>query len=218
MDTLKSVMLRSISGLALFAAATAGLIAVTQVGTADRIKAAEETARSRALLEVVPAALMDTSLLDGAFTVDNASQLGFHESVTAYRIQKDGQWQGMILPWQTGDGYTGPIRGIAAIDRNGTVLGVRVTSHRETPGLGDKIERRKSDWITAFEGLSFATLEPDLWKVRKDGGSIDQMTGATITPRAVIRAVRDTLTFHNTNLSRLYPEPLTGSSTGVQHP
>lgn len=206
MDSLKAVMIRAMFGLALFAMVTAGLIATTQAGTAGRIQKAEDAARSRALLEVVPPELMDTPLLDGAFEITESSLLGFVEPVTAFHIQKNTQWTGVILPWLAPEGYSGPIRGIVAIDRQGKVLGVRVTNHKETPGLGDKIERRKSDWVTQFENLSFANLEEELWKVKKDGGHFDQMTGATITPRAVVKAVRKAVSFHAHHLALLYPE------------
>ncbi|MBK8969979.1 MAG: electron transport complex subunit RsxG [Hahellaceae bacterium] len=211
MDSLKAVMLRAMIGLALFATVTAGLIAVTEASTADRIRQAEEAARSRALLEVVPAELMDTPLLAGAFEINEASLLGFLEPVTAFHVQKAGEWTAVILPWQAPEGYTGPIRGIVAIDRSGKVLGVRITSHKETPGLGDKIERRKSDWVTQFDNLSFASLEEDLWKVKKDGGHFDQMTGATITPRAVVNAVRKALSFHAHHFALLYPDTSTST-------
>lgn len=220
MDSIGAVMRHSIIGLALFAALTAGLIALTQAGTLERIQAAEEAARGKALLEIVPASQTDTPLLQGAFTIEDATALGFAGTATAYRIRREGQTTGVILPWQAPEGYSGPIQGIVAIDRQGTILGARVTNHRETPGLGDRIERRKSPWITIFEGLSFANLAPDQWKVRKDGGSIDQLTGATITPRAIVKAIREALHYHQDHVSLLYPDasepplPLTeGGST-----
>jgi electron transport complex protein RnfG len=95
---------------------------------------------------------------------------------------------------------------------NGTVLGVRVTSHRETPGLGDKIETKKSDWIYSFEGRSLDNPEPEQWAVKKDGGEFDQFTGATITPRAVVNAVHDTLVYfeeHRQQIRDLLKQPAT---------
>jgi len=90
-------------------------------------------------------------------------------------------------------GYSGEIRLLLGIDENGKLLGVRVLKHTETPGLGDKIEVNRSDWITRFNGLSLGNPPEAQWAVKKDGGPFDQFAGATITPRAVVNGIRDGL-------------------------
>ena len=111
-------------------------------------------------------------------------------------MRKNGQVTGFILPAVAPDGYSGDIRLIIGIRADGTLAGVRVTAHNETPGLGDKVELRKHPWILSFEGRSLRNPPRDQWQVKKDGGVFDQFTGATITPRAVVRKVRDTLQFY----------------------
>jgi electron transport complex protein RnfG len=105
------------------------------------------------------------------------------------------------------DGYGGPIELIIGIARDGRVLGVRVLDHAETPGLGDPIEERRSGWIRSFDGRALDDPAPARWTVRRDGGDFDQFTGATITPRAVVRAVRRALEFHAAEHDRLYAAP-----------
>lgn len=204
-DLRRSVQ-RAVVGLALFGMVTAGLIAVTQVGTAERIRAAEAASRSKALLEVIPAALRENDLLDGELLLEDATALGYAEPVSAFRAFQGGGVSAVILPWRTEEGYTGPIQGIVAIDRQGRILGVRVTAHKETPGLGDRVERRKSDWVLVFEGRALDNPPSDRWKVRKDGGDFDQLTGATITPRAIVKAVHAALDYAQREHANLFDE------------
>lgn len=119
------------------------------------------------------------------------------------------------------EGYSGPITVILGINRKGELLGTRVLSHTETPGLGDKIEAEKSDWIFSFNGLSLASLGESKWKVKKDGGYFDQFTGATITPRAVVKAIKSGLELFKTNQTILLAEnpsqkPESVGETGTQ--
>ena len=111
------------------------------------------------------------------------------------------------------DGYNGDIRLLAAIDVTGTVLGVRVVSHRETPGLGDPIEVERSDWVLGFTGKSLLSPQGKSWAVKRDGGEFDQFTGATISPRAVVKAVHNTLLYFKTNQKSLFE---TASNTAKQ--
>ena len=101
------------------------------------------------------------------------------------------------------EGYSGPINLLVAVNVDGTLSGVRVVSHKETPGLGDKIETNKDDWILGFVGKSLSNPSEALWKVRKDGGEFDQFTGATITPRAVVNAVREVLKYQQAQTSQV---------------
>jgi electron transport complex protein RnfG len=108
-------------------------------------------------------------------------------------VRRAGTTVAVLLNVVAPDGYAGPIRLLVAVDAAGRVLGVRVLEHRETPGLGDAIESRRSDWLRGFDGRSLVDPPRDRWEVRRDGGDFDQFTGATVTPRAVVRAVRKTL-------------------------
>lgn len=202
--TLVQAIRRSAVGLGIFAVFTAGIIAVTQTLTAERIDANQRAFEARALYELTPERLRDNDLLETAYpvdlpTLDSANLLRLSTEATWYQARRGGEITAVILPFVAPEGYTEPIRLVAAIDASGTLLGVRVITHKETPGLGDQIETSKSDWIYGFDGQSFETLPPEAWQVKKDGGAFDQMTGATITPRAIVRAVARTLTFFETN-------------------
>jgi electron transport complex protein RnfG len=119
--------------------------------------------------------------------------LGSEQPLTAHRVRRAGTTVALLLNVVAPDGYSGPIRLLVAVDSAGRVLGVRVLEHRETPGLGDAIESRRSDWLHGFDGRSLTDPLPDRWEVRRDGGDFDQFTGATVTPRAIVRAVRKAL-------------------------
>jgi electron transport complex protein RnfG len=106
---------------------------------------------------------------------------------------------GSVIPFRSTEGYSGTIQLLIALDQDQRIVGLRVIDHKETPGLGDKIDTRKTDWILSFNGLSYGDLSPNDWAVDKDGGRFDSFTGATITPRAVVNALRDTLSYFNAN-------------------
>lgn len=182
-------------GLAIFAVVTAGLIAVTQVGTKQRIEQNEREAKSRALYEIVDRDSIDTELLDSQFALTAPNVTGKQHSLAAYRALNKGKVNAVILPVVAPDGYTGNIHLIVGIDRNAKLTGVRVLSHKETPGLGDKIELAKSDWILSFNGKGLDSSNDSRWAVKKDGGQFDQFTGATITPRAIVNATARALKF-----------------------
>lgn len=201
-ETLKGSMFRSAWGLSLFAIITAGLIALTQVVTKERIQDQIKQARSKALLQIVPVGQFDNDLLDTAFWLE-AKELGLKEAGEAFVALYQGQPRYFILPLVAPDGYTGPIRLIMSIDLSGKIIGLRVIEHKETPGLGDKIDIKKSDWIKSFKGRSLVNTPEQAWAVKKDGGDIDQLTGATITPRAIVNAVHRGLIYFKENQSEL---------------
>ena len=201
-ETLKGSIFRSAWGLSLFAIITAGLIALTQVVTKDRIQEQIKQARSKALLQIVPVGQFDNDLLDTAFWLE-AEELGLKEAGEAFVALYQDQPRYFILPLVAPDGYTGPIRLIMSIDLSGKIIGLRVIEHKETPGLGDKIDIKKSDWIKSFKGRSLENTPEQAWAVKKDGGDIDQLTGATITPRAIVNAVYKGLKYFKDNQSEL---------------
>lgn len=186
-------------GLGIFAVVTAGLIAVTQVSTNDRIADNERKAKAKALYEIVDKNSIDNDLLEGAFDLVAPTVTGFSEPVKAYRATKDGKVVAVILPATAPDGYSGNIGLIVGISAVGETLGVRVLSHKETPGLGDKVELSKSDWVLSFNGLAMDSSNDKRWAVKKDGGQFDQFTGATITPRAVVNATARALRYFHSH-------------------
>ena len=204
-------VLRNSLILGLFAIVTVGLIAITQQGTAQRIIAEQQRMQMRALNEILPDDQHDNDLLNDSFTVDDRKHLGLPAPATAWRGRNAGEVSAVILPVVTMDGYSGRIDLLVGIRANGELAGVRVVNHRETPGLGDKLELAKANWILDFNGKSLAIPAPERWAVRKDGGDFDQFTGATITPRAVVQAVHRALIYfseHREVLLQLTPEEL----------
>lgn len=189
---------RSAIGLGMFAIITGGTIAITQVATSDRIEAQVARAEAAALFEIIPERDHDNDLLNDTLQLPVSTRFSAM-AVTAWVARRNGVPIGIIIPTVAPDGYSGNIRLLVGIDMDGEVLGVRVTSHRETPGLGDGIERRKSDWIESFKGTSLESPETGGWTVRKNGGEFDQFTGATISPRAVVKAVHRTLIYYREN-------------------
>lgn len=174
--------------LALFAAGSTGLTAAINQLTKSTIE--DQAARQQKALfdQVMPANLYNNDLLKSCYRV-TAPALG--KGQHKIWIAQDGETPvAAVLEATAPDGYSGAIQLLVAADFQGTVLGTRVTEHHETPGLGDKIERRISDWITLFAGKTIHGQNDHHWAVKKDGGDFDQFTGATITPRAVVNAVK----------------------------
>ncbi|BDH46109.1 electron transport complex subunit G [Salmonella enterica subsp. enterica serovar Choleraesuis] len=174
--------------LALFAALTTGLTAAVNALTKDTID--QQSARQQQALfdQVFPVENYDNQPLERCMVV-NDPQLG-KGSHNIWLATKNGAPTGVIMQATAPDGYSGAIQLLVGADFHGNILGVRVTEHHETPGLGDKIELRVSRWITGFAGQQILGSDDPKWAVKKDGGQFDQFTGATITPRAVVNAVK----------------------------
>ncbi|MFZ3154832.1 electron transport complex subunit RsxG [Pseudomonas sp.] len=196
-------MLKNSLVLGLFAIVTVGLVAVLQQATAERIANAEREAQVRALSEILPEGSYDNHLLDNSIQLHDPL-LGSKSPQTAYIALKDGQPSAVILRATAPDGYSGAIHLLIGIQADGRLAGVRVLGHRETPGLGDKIELAKSAWIRSFEGKSLSNPREDGWAVKKDRGEFDQFAGATITPRAVVKAVHKALQYFDANQKQLF--------------
>ena len=193
------------SVLAVFAAITSVAIGWTYLATKDQIDMEVRRAEARQLLEIFPPETHDNDIVDDGFElVADTPLLGIREARQGYRVRRDDRVIGVILPATARDGYSGDIRALVGVRDDGTVAGVRVVAHRETPGLGDKVDLRKSDWILGFDDRSLS--QPDLsgWNVEKDGGVFDQFTGATVTPRAVILATRRALEYARLNAETLF--------------
>jgi len=175
--------------LAGFALIASVLLGVTNCSTEGTIQRRLDEDLKKSLEEVVPAALYDNDMLQDTLSIPSAEyNIGANET-TVYIAKKSGNVSAVCFKFTAPDGYSGAINMIMGIDRDGNILGVRVLSHKETPGLGDKIEVAKSDWILNFVGRSLGNLAPAKWAVKKDGGEFDQFAGATITPRKSVQAI-----------------------------
>ncbi|MEZ9474646.1 electron transport complex subunit RsxG [Vibrio splendidus] len=193
--------------LAIFACASTGLVAVTHYLTKDQIKQQEQAQLLSVLNQVIPHDLHDNELFS-ACTLVQAEELGTEQAMPAYIATLNGEPSAIAIEAIAPDGYNGAIKVIVGMKIDGTILGTRVLSHRETPGLGDKIDLRVSDWILSFAGKQVTDSNLDRWKVRKDGGDFDQFTGATITPRAVVKSVKQAVQYVNQNNQALLAQPL----------
>jgi Na+-translocating ferredoxin:NAD+ oxidoreductase subunit G len=172
--------------------------------TRERIEQAEHAARLAALTAVLPADSFDNDPLHDAITVVAPGWLGNERPLALWRARRGDAPSHLVVQAVAPRGYGGPIELLVGIDAEGRVAGVRVTRHQETPGLGDAIEARRSDWIERFRGRSLGDPPAQRWRVRRDGGDFDQFTGATITPRAVVAAVAATLAFVEAHGEALY--------------
>lgn len=186
--------LRSGVQLALAALLATVLLAGTYALTRDRIQASEQRVQLQALAVVLPPDRYDNDPVADTVQVQAEPWLG-QASATVRRATLEGAPAALVLDVVAPDGYSGPIHLLVAVDARGAVLGVRVSAHRETPGLGDDIEAGRSDWITRFTGLRLGDPPAERWRLRRDGGDFDQFAGATLTPRAVVNAVRRSLAF-----------------------
>lgn len=195
--------------LVVFAAAGATLLGVTHWLTADRIAQEQRRTKLASLYELVPRDTHTNDMLEDTIRVRAPDMLGTPEPVTVYRARRDGRPHAAVMEVVAPDGYGGPIRLLVGIRADGELAGVRVVSHRETPGLGDFIEAGKSDWIRQFRGLSLGEPPAAEWAVSKDGGAFDQMTGATITPRAVVEAIKSALLYFRDNRQSLFRQETT---------
>ncbi len=194
--------------LGLFAVATASLLAGSYLLTRDRIADARRAAEEKALLQIVPAERHNNSMLDDTLPVGrDAEGLGLRGDKQVYLARKDGKTVAAIIPATARDGYSGDIDLIVGVNADGSVAGVRVLAQKETPGLGDQVELGKSNWVLSFNGLSLGKPPVESWKVKKDKGVFDAFTGATITPRAVVGAVKRVLEYAQAHHRELFGGP-----------
>ena len=176
--------------LGLFALLASAAQAWAANATGGAIAAAEAKDLRDSLGEVLPKGFADNDLLKDTLVIERHGQ-----PLTVYRVRRQGVVKGAVFKVAE-RGYAADIQVLMAVDAGGQTLGVRVIKHAETPGLGDKIEAAKSSWIRAFDGKSIGRPPLDKWGVRKDGGVFDQFAGATVTPRAVVKAVKGGLEFY----------------------
>ena len=200
-----------LSGLILsaLAAVCSALVAVTHSATAPRIAANEQAYLEQSLKPVLGDVQYDSAVADSALVLQAPHGLPGSRPVTIYRVYLRGEPAAALFDVTARDGYAGPVRLLIGVDSEGTVTGVRALSHRETPGLGDLIDVDKSDWILQFTKRSLLDPPVSGWAIERDGGVFDQITGASITPRAVTRAIRHTLIYFSENRQAVFaaPEP-----------
>ena len=171
------------------------LLGIAHFATQDAIEARRNEDIQVTLQQVLPDGLHDNALLDDVKTITEQTGKAGALATPVYIARRNGAVTGVAFKFTANGGYSGPIVLMIGMDKSGTVLGVRVVAHAETPGLGDKIERNKSDWIESFVNRSLENTPAERFKVKKDGGDFDQFAGATITPRAVVHGVESGLQF-----------------------
>lgn len=208
--------------LCMFAIAGTAMVAYTYDRTRDRIAYNERETLMRELNALIPRDRYDNKLYTDTLKVRNEKLLGTSETVTVYRARREGKPVALVMAPIAPDGYGGPIKLLVGIAWDGTLTGVRVTAHHETPGLGDAIDEERSNWIYGFNGKSLNNPPLDRWAVKKDGGAFDQLTGATITPRAIVKAVKKTLLYYREHRDALFagaaPSDAKAASSQETHP
>lgn len=200
-------MFRAAAILAGFAIFGALLVAITWESTEERIAENERAFLLRSLRDVLPENGYDNAVHEDVVTVTDAVLLGTPAPVSVYRARLRNRPVAVVITPVAPGGYSGPIKLLVGVLADGTVSGVRVVAHRETPGLGDKIEIERNDWILDFDGRRIGQPPRERWAVRRDEGVFDQFTGATITARAVVSAVRDALLYFEAHRDELFAAP-----------
>jgi len=196
--------------MVVFAIVGTAILAYTYATTKAPIEASEAEARRALFEQVLPASMYDNDLLKDVVKIEAGGALGNATETEVHRARKAGQPSAVILEVTAPDGYSGDIKLLVAIGLDGTIVGVRVLAHKETPGLGDYIDIAHSNWIRNFDKQSLAKTADEQWKVKKDGGSFDYMAGATITPRAVVKAVYQALQYYHEHQDALFAQAVVG--------
>ncbi|MBI3095753.1 MAG: electron transport complex subunit RsxG [Rhodocyclales bacterium] len=206
------ISLRTATIMLAFTLVFTALMAGTYKATAPMVAASTLAEKLRLIGEVLPAATYDNDLMADAITLPPQASLGLDEETRLWRARKAGAPVALVLEAAAPDGYSGRIGLIVAIGADGKLIAVRVTAHKETPGLGDYINPKKDrnkarPWITQFSNLGFDTVPREKWRVKKDGGRFDQMSGATISARAVTNASGRALAWTLENRDKLFALP-----------
>ena len=190
--------------LAVIAAVCTSLVALTYSGTKARIVANEQAWLEQSLKPALAGVEYDNILIETTLTIDLPHELPGNEPVLVYRGLFNSEPVAALFVVTALDGFSGPIKLLIGIEAEGSVTAVRVLSHHETPGLGDFIDSTKSDWIDQFEDRSLADPDRLLWALSRDGGEFDQVTGASITSRAALKAIKETLLYFEENRESVF--------------
>ncbi len=195
--------------LAIIAAICTALVAATYHLTVDRIAANEKALLEQSLEPAIAGMLYDGSVSESRLVISPPHDLPGSGAAIIYRVYAEDRPVAALFVVTARDGFSGPIRILLGVDAAGVVTALRILQHRETPGLGDTIELARSDWVLQFDGKSIGDPVIGGWAIRGDGGDFDQLTGASITPRAVIRAARDTLIYFAAHRDEIFALPAT---------
>lgn len=190
--------------LSIFAICSTSLVVFTKYNTRDKIIKNERQTLLKALNDVVPETQYNNKILNDTLYLAPNKQLGTNHISKVYRARLNGIPVATVLTIIAPDGYNGKIKILVGIAFDGHLIGARVIQHKETPGLGDKIDIKKTAWILSFKGLSLFDYNSSKWKVRKDGGEFHQFTGATVTPRAVVTAIKKSLLYFDVHCDGLF--------------
>jgi electron transport complex protein RnfG len=185
--------------LAVIAAICTALVALTYQVTHGRITANEQAWLEQSLQPALSGLFFDSGVSESRVTIPAPHELPGSEDAVIYRVYSGDSPVAALFVISARDGYAGAIRLLVGIDINGAITGVHVLAHRETPGLGDRIESTKSGWVKQFDGRSLGDPIASGWKIKRDGGEFDQLTGASVTPRAIIKAIKETLVYFEAN-------------------
>jgi len=199
--------------LMVFAIAGSAVVGLTYETTYETIKRNEQRVLLRKLNTILSPSEYDNDLIEDQILLDQDILLGTSGPSKAYLAYKNSDPVAVVLSPLAPNGYSGPIDLLVGIYYDGTITGVRVVKHRETPGLGDAVESQRSDWILGFDDKSLEAPASQKWKVKRDGGEFDQFTGATITPRAVVKAVHSALLYFQQHRKELFKQTQDGSRT-----
>lgn len=202
-------MRSSAIALGIFALIATGMVAGFHALTDQRILQSQQQSLTESLNSLVPSSRYNNDLLHDTLSIQNNDLLHLEQPETVFRARKNGLPIAVIFPVIAPDGYSGKIRLLVAINTKGELAGVRVLAHKETPGLGDAIDIDKSSWILDFNDKSLLSPTDDGWHVKKDNGVFDQFTGATITPRAVVKAIHNALLYYQLHQQTLFSPVVT---------
>ena len=203
-------VVKSGATLTAIAALCTAMVAFTHDVTDERIAANDRAWLEQSLRPALGDLEFDSNLTDSKATIPAPHDLPGSDDAVVYRVYDGVMPVAALFAVTARDGYSGAIRLLVGIRADGTITGVRALSHRETPGLGDRIDSAKSDWIRQFAGRSLADPATSGWRISRDGGEFDQMTGASVTSRAVVKAVRETLQYFMANDAALFAMPADG--------
>lgn len=201
-----TAILKSGVTLAAIAAICTALVAFTYQLTEERIEANEQAWLERSLQPALSGLFYDGSVTESKIIVPPPHDLPGSDAAIIYRVYSQGEPVAALFVVSARDGYSGPIRILVGVDTDGIVTGVHVLEHRETPGLGDRVESTKSDWVKQFDGHSLVDPDPGGWAIKRDGGQFDQLTGASVTPRAIIKATKNTLLYYDAHRLEIFAE------------
>ena len=211
------------NGLALagFAGICTLIVSLVNFFTKDTIAAQQQRLLLQTLNQILPQQIYNNDLAADCTLVSNKALLGSEQPQRIYRARLNNQPVAAVIETTAPDGYSGSIVLMMAVKLDGTISGVKTLSHKETPGLGDKIEARKSDWILSFKNQQVQSENDTRWAVKKDNGMFDQFTGATITPRAVVKAVKNTALYFAAQQTQIFAQSANchtdSENTGAQH-